>query len=243
MKLAKLSNGAPEIFYTIQGEGINSGRPSVFIRLSLCNLHCTWCDTPYTWNWEETEWKTTSNIKYKKKDYIIELSVAQIIDELNKYPCRNLVITGGEPLIQQTEIASLLNSLQSEWSVEIETNGTIVPDKIPQMHMVQYNVSPKLPRSGNNQDIALKPKPLNWFSEYKLSYFKFVISALDDIETIKNLQSLFNIPKQQIVLMPQGTNSEALRASSQEIIDLCLKHGYRFSDRLHVHVWGNTRAK
>jgi len=243
MKLAKLPNGEPEIFYTIQGEGINSGRPSIFIRLSLCNLHCSWCDTPYTWNWENTDWKTTSGKKFSKEEQILDLSIPQVIEKLKTYPCKNLVITGGEPLIQQNHIADLIASLPADWNIEIETNGTIIPDKLPQDRRIQYNVSPKLPHSGNSPDTALKAEPIDWFSAHGQAHFKFVISSFEDLKLIQELQDTHHIPANKIILMPQGISSTSIRGGSLDIINHCLEHGYRFSDRLHVHIWGNTRAK
>ena len=81
MKLARLPDGSPEIFHTLQGEGLSAGKPAVFIRASLCNLHCVWCDTDYTWNWENTPWKHERDSdpdyrKYKKAFHITELTPA-----------------------------------------------------------------------------------------------------------------------------------------------------------------------
>ena len=243
MKVAKLPNGDPELFYTIQGEGTNVGKPSVFLRLSLCNLHCSWCDTPYTWNWENTPWKTDTGTKYKKTEQIISLSPLEIKSLLEKEKCKNLVLTGGEPLIQQVEIKKLLELLSSEWSVEIETNGTIIPESLAHFSHVQYNVSPKLSHSGNPVELALIPASLEWFSKCPKAYFKFVLSRKEDLEEVRELQERYNIPYERIVLMPRGTSSEEIKKSSLEIINLCMEHQYRFSDRLHVHIWGNTRAK
>ena len=243
MKLSRLPSGQPEIFYTVQGEGISTGKPSIFMRLSLCNLHCTWCDTPYTWNWENTPWETTSGRKYSKKEQIIELSVEDILSTISSYPCQHLVITGGEPLLQQKELLELISILPSSWTIEFETNGTLIPESLPLDRQIQYNVSPKLAHSGNKPELALKAEALQWFNQYPLASFKFVINTPSDLETIAELRELYNIPASKIILMPKGISSEAIRDSSEEIINHCLEHGYRFSDRLHVHVWGNERAK
>ena len=84
-----------EIFYSLQGEGTHIGKPAIFIRLSGCHLRCSWCDTKYTW-----ELKSGS-----------QMSTTEIIKEIKKYPCQHLVITGGEPLIQQSAIKELLQKL------------------------------------------------------------------------------------------------------------------------------------
>ena len=243
MKIAKLPNGKPEIFYTLQGEGKNTGLPSVFIRLSLCNLHCKWCDTPYTWNWENTPWETSTNKKYLKSQEIITLTPAEVIEYLTAYPCENFVITGGEPLIQQAEIEQLKNLLSPTSTIEIETNGTISPNKLSNTHQIQYNVSPKLSHSGNETYLALPEESLSWFASNKNTVFKFVIEKEEDLKEIQKLEALFDIQREKIILMPKGTESSAIRNSSLDLSAICLRDGYRFSDRLHVHLWGNSRAK
>ena len=125
MKLAKLSGG-PEIFHSVQGEGPSSGLPSVFVRSSLCNLHCVWCDTDYTWNWVGTRFRherdaDPSYRKYEKRHQIVELSPQEVVDGVIAYPCRNVVLTGGEPLIQQDDFRQVMTALratsQSRFSV------------------------------------------------------------------------------------------------------------------------------
>jgi len=243
MKLSKLPTGEPEIFYTIQGEGVSMGKPALFMRLSLCNLHCSWCDTPYTWNWEDTPWQTTEGKKYSKADQIITLSVEELLPKLQSYPCTHLVITGGEPLIQQKELAQLISALPSAWTFEVETNGTIIPDAFPSRASIQYNVSPKLSHSGNPRNLALNPESLMWLRMQKHAYFKFVISQPSDLTEVQAIQREHNIPASQIILMPKGTNSSTIQSEALNIVNLCLEHGYRYSDRLHVHLWGNERAK
>src|SRR5512134_929694 len=94
-----------EIFYSIQGEGMLAGVPSVFIRTSGCNLRCTWCDTPYT------SWSPEGE----------DLSIAAIVDATAKHDCRHVVITGGEPLIADG-IGELTRSLrQRKYHITVET--------------------------------------------------------------------------------------------------------------------------
>ena len=106
-----------EIFESIQGEGTNAGIESIFIRTAICNLKCSWCDTKYTWDWE--------NFDYDVE--VHEMSISQIKQKLENFSAKNIVITGGEPLLQQEELISLLTSLQKKFFVEIETNGTLLP--------------------------------------------------------------------------------------------------------------------
>lgn len=237
-----LPDGEPEIFYTLQGEGISTGVPSVFVRLSGCNLQCVWCDTPYTWNWEGTSWETTSEEKFKKEEVIIDLGIDEVLGRITDYPCRNLVITGGEPLIQQAQLAELVKALP-DWSVEVETNGTLIPDALPNDRNIQYNVSLKLPHSNNAESKALKPKSIKWFVDYERAYFKFVVAQDSDLNFIQALQKEYAINSDRIILMPEGTSSGVLREKIPSIAETCIKHGYRLSDRLHVHIWGSKRAK
>ncbi len=119
LSISRLPNGNPEIFNSLQGEGVNAGRPAIFLRLALCNLKCSWCDTKYTWDWGS----------YDQSKEVMEMSLADIEYHLLGQYCRYLVVTGGEPLIQRQELKDLLYSLREKgFSVEIETNGTIMPD-------------------------------------------------------------------------------------------------------------------
>ena len=106
-----MEDGSPEIFYTLQGEGRFTGRPSVFIRASLCNLSCKWCDTAYTWNWDNTNFEHESKTKFKREDQILNFTTDEIIDVVNQYSCRNYVFTGGEPLLQGKAWVELMDAL------------------------------------------------------------------------------------------------------------------------------------
>ena len=102
LKVSRMPSGEPEIFRSLQGEGITAGAPSVFLRLATCNLSCTWCDTKYTWDWE----------RYDFKQEVVSLSSTEVEGRVVSFDCPRLVITGGEPLLQQKELAPLATSLK-----------------------------------------------------------------------------------------------------------------------------------
>src|SRR5688572_11065970 len=129
MNIARLPDG-PEIFASVQGEGKTQGRPSVFVRTSHCNLYCAWCDTDYTWNWVGTPFKHVRNRKYDPSQEILEMSPAEVARAVRSHPGTNVVLTGGEPLLQHRELAELMGILREadhRYRFEVETNGTLVP--------------------------------------------------------------------------------------------------------------------
>ncbi|MBK1834477.1 7-carboxy-7-deazaguanine synthase QueE [Roseibacillus ishigakijimensis] len=246
MKLARFAHGEPEIFRTLQGEGPSLGCPAVFLRLSLCNLHCHWCDTPFTWNWEGTPWAHQDEHKFSKEEQIVELSPEEVAHQLSDHlqPGDRLVLTGGEPLLQQSELFSLLQLLSAkEQVVEIETNGTQLPTQELDACISQYNVSPKLSNSRNSKSLREKATALEFYASCNRAYFKFVVQSRDDLEEVKNLQERYRIPKDRLLLMPEGRSPEALQNNRLWLAEECLRHGYRLTDRLHVLLWGDERGK
>lgn len=248
LKLAKL-HGGPEVFFSIQGEGPSVGRPSVFVRCSLCNLYCIWCDSDYTWNWLGTPFpherdSQSGYQKYEKAQQLVELSLGELHDAILQYSGRNVVLTGGEPLIQQRGLAKLMEKLRctdASYRFEVETNGTILP--IDEFHSCidQYNVSVKLNNSRVTIETREKSKVIEFFASQR-ACFKFVIDTERDLTELEELVKRYSIAPDLVFLMPQGRSSMQLRDKSVWLIEHCKKHGYRFSDRLHVHLYGDTRG-
>ncbi len=249
MKLARDGEG-PEIFQSLQGEGVSVGVPSVFARLSLCNLHCHWCDTDYTWNWEGTPYPHANEAdpayrKFRREDEILTLSIEDVAARILGFTARNIIFTGGEPLIQGKDLAKLATLLcerDPSCRFEIETNGTLVPPPELDALVAQYNVSPKLTNSRNTEAEREKPEALAFFAGCERAWFKFVVADQADLSEIDTLRERYSIPRERILLMPCGTDSATLRDSSTWLAPLCLEHGYRFGDRLHVHLYGNSRG-
>ncbi|MTI40441.1 radical SAM protein [Fulvivirga lutimaris] len=247
MKLAKL-NGRPEIFYSIQGEGKSMGKPAIFVRTSLCNLHCIWCDTDYTWNWQNTPFKHVNDSKagyskFKKDEWIVELDADEVYNEIKQHPCKRVILTGGEPLMQQKELALLAQLLHDNgYFIEVETNGTLVPTSEFDMAVDQYNVSPKLSNSGNSTQLREKEGAFSFFSGSEKASFKFVIDDPGDLDEVTELISRYNIAPLNVYLMPQGTTGQALNQKQQWLVDICKEHGYNYTDRLHIHIYGDKRG-
>lgn len=243
MKVARLADGSPEIFHTLQGEGPSLGAPAVFLRLSLCNLHCHWCDTPYTWNWKNTHWEHQDEEKFSKADQLLELAPENLAETILQYNCPRLVITGGEPLLQQLDLIDLLAFLPGLPLIEVETNGTQLPTHDLAHQITQFNVSPKLSNSGIKESLRLKADALSFFATSDKAAFKFVVCNEIDLAEIQALQAKFHIPTGKIFLMPEGRDAETLKNRSLWLAEFCRDQGYHFSPRLHVLLWGNERAK
>ncbi|MEX2336006.1 MAG: 7-carboxy-7-deazaguanine synthase QueE [Fulvivirga sp.] len=249
MKLAKL-NGKPEIFYSIQGEGKNIGRPSIFVRTSLCNLHCIWCDTDYTWNWKGTNFRHVNDSlpgyeKFDKSEYIAHLTPEAVAREVEALGCKNIVLTGGEPLLQQPDLVDLVEILREAnpcYWFEIETNGTILPIESFDLLVDQYNVSPKLANSNNSQKLREREDVYNFFAASTKAVFKFVISNPVDLNEVLQLVEKYKIAHQNVFLMPEGTSPEGLQQKQQWLIEICKQHHFNYTDRMHIHVYGNKRG-
>ena len=249
LKLARLS-GRPEIFHSIQGEGKSIGTPSVFVRTSLCNLHCIWCDTDYTWNWTGTPFPHINDTKpgyrkFEKKDWIAKCTIDSVAEIVAGFPCRNVILTGGEPMMQQaalTELMFALRSLSADYRFETETNGTLSPTPAFDAQIDQYNVSPKLENSGNPKRLREKPAAFRFFAQSPKANFKFVLSEEADLREVLALQNAYSIPSGKIWLMPEGTSAGALAKRRKWLVEICKTHGFHYSDRLHIQIWGSKKG-
>lgn len=233
LKVSRLPSGEPEIFHSIQGEGISLGTPSVFLRLAMCNLVCSWCDTKYTWDWQ--------NFDYRNE--VMDLSQEQVRDYILKYDCNHLVITGGEPLIQQKGLEPLVKSLkQRGFTFEVETNATIAPSPSIERDIDQWNVSPKLATSGNGPLRREVPEVLQAFCRLPKAIFKFVVVGESDLEEIRNLLRQYDISKERVILMPEGRTPDEVENRGKWLSNVCINEGYRFTPRLQILLWGDKRG-
>ncbi len=209
------------------------GRPAVFLRLSLCNLACTWCDTKYTWDWEQ----------YDPKEQIVEMSAKEIEREILIYGCKYLVVTGGEPMIQHRQLTLLLECLKNkEFQIEIETNGTIVPTPGLTNLIEHWSVSPKLENSGNPPSLREITKGYRFFGNLPSSHFKYVIENKGDLAEVQSIVQKYNLAREKIILMPQAKDGETLLKRSRWLVEACKSQGYLFSTRLQIMLWGNRRS-
>lgn len=195
------------------------------------------CDTKYTW-----EWGT-----YDKAAETIEVAPNDVATEVRARAAghvKNVIFTGGEPLLQQEALEASARALKDEgYRIEIETNGTILPTDALAAHVDQWNVSPKLENSANKKTARLRMSPLSWFASNAKANFKFVISAAADLKEIEELADKLSIPPERITLMPEGTDAQTLRSRSGWLAEECTRRGFRFSTRLHVLLWGSERGR
>ena len=221
-----------EIFESLQGEGASSGAPCVFVRLALCNLHCSWCDTKYTWDFE----------RYRYEDEVRERSAEEVAQLVNAAPSRRLVLTGGEPLLQQRALKEFFALLAPDILVEVETNGTIVPEAFALSRVNQWNVSPKLANAGDPEHFRIRPEVLTALRDSGRAYLKLVVSGDPDFAEADALVARLAWPNERVLLMPEAANREQLRARSFAVAEAARVRCYRFSSRLHLELWGGRRG-
>jgi len=229
---------------TIQGEGRSAGMRVLFLRLSTCNLHCVWCDTPYTWNWIGTKWSHPE--KFDRSKETQEMSDREVLSKLSELcggTTKALVLSGGEPLLQWKKLIPVLATLKRVgWWIEVETNGTVASPPALDKFVDQYNCSPKLSNSGDERRLRIRPQALTKLVANPKVFFKFVVASEKDIEEVKEYVNVFRISHKNIYLMPLGKTPEELKETRENTQVLCEKYHFNFSDRLHIVQFGGIRG-
>jgi 7-carboxy-7-deazaguanine synthase len=221
-----------EIYKSMQGEGLLTGTPSVFVHASGCNLRCWFCDTPHT-SWHP-----------QGKD----ISVDEIVAEVEEWDCRHVVLTGGEPMLF-AELLPLAEQLRhGGWHITIETAGTLyLPVACDLM-----SISPKLARSGpaehphwsrRHARQRFQPQVLQaLLGEYDYQ-LKFVVDRPSDVPEVEEfLERFADVSPARVWLMPQGQTSEDLRERSQWLEPICQEQGWNFCPRKHIEWYGLVRG-
>lgn len=218
---------------TWQGEGPNLGRRAMFVRLAGCNLHCAWCDTPYSWDWT----------RHDRAQEVTSRTIGDLSDELAPHlPSTGLVVlTGGEPFVQTSGLAKLARHLLSDgWNVEVETNGTRSPRGMPAG--VTYNVSPKLAHADTGPvEKRVRPGVLAEFVTLPAAY-KFVATSPADVAEVAEVVDAVGLPADRVWIMPEGTDAATLAATAAMIAPAVLAAGYNLTTRLHVLAFGDKRG-
>lgn len=222
-----------EIFHSIQGEGMLTGVPSVFVRTSGCNLRCTWCDTPYT-SWAPEGTDTT---------------VDEILACVRMYPARHAVVTGGEPMIAPGIVELTQGLHQIGVHITIETAGTVYHPVTCDL----MSISPKLANStphereggkwaAQHDRLRYQPEVLQkLMAEYEYQ-LKFVVASPGDLVEIAKMIDDTKADRGRVVLMAEGTTPEVIRERAGWLAEICKREGFRYSPRLHIDLWGNRRG-
>lgn len=222
-----------EIFDSLQGEGPSAGQPCRFVRLALCNLRCRYCDTKYTWDFE----------RYDYEREVRAVALDEVVAQVRAAPARRVVITGGEPLLQQRALAKLLERVPADIFMEIETNGTRVPLPSLAARVDQWNVSPKLAGAGDSEALRIKPEALKALRDTGRAYLKLVVATEQERDEAEALRARFGFEPARTLLMPEAATREELAARAPTVAAWSQALGVGFSNRLHVALWGGARGK
>jgi len=201
-----------EIFHAVQGEGPNVGTPTVFIRLSGCNLNCSWCDTKY----------------HVEGD---QMTAKEVLDNLYNYHCRDITITGGEPTLQEQGVQELMDMMKG-CKFNIETNG-VLKTNLPYDNIIVSPKKEKINLETLTYYTSLEIRPKVWF--------KFVYENSED-KWWEDIIRKLDIPNDRVYIMPEGaTRSEQIK-KMPEVIEYCLEKQYKFGARIHVLAYNKKRG-
>lgn len=219
---------------TFQGEGTSLGRRALFIRLMRCNLRCRGCDTAYTW--DATRYDLAAQTR--------EVTAADLLEWAVGLPEELVVITGGEPLLQQQRLLPLVEGLVAAGRrVEVETNGTVAPRHGLGSLVSQFTVSPKLALFGAGMPLGqrIKPAVLAEFVATGRAVFKFVVGDPAELDEISGLAAACGLAP--VWVMPEGTTAAEVTARGAALADPVLAAGFHLTTRLHVLLWGDRRGR
>ncbi|ADD05903.1 7-carboxy-7-deazaguanine synthase [Natrialba magadii ATCC 43099] len=250
-----------ELFYSLQGEGVLAGVPSVFVRTSGCNLRCWFCDSYHT-SWEPTHaW----------------MELDAILDEIESHDADHVVLTGGEPLLHDASVALLEALDERGYHTTVETNGTIyrdapidlasispklasstpTPERDPRSEVPtdSQNGEPQSPGAANQGDGEWEDRheanridmaALAALVEEYGFQLKFVVTDADDmpeiLDLLADLREAADVPirDDDVLLMPEGATRDRLAETRTRVADLAMEYGFRYTPRLHVDLWNDA---
>jgi 7-carboxy-7-deazaguanine synthase len=231
-----------ELFYSLQGEGKLAGVPSVFVRTSGCNLRCWFCDSYHT-SWEPTH---------------AQMTLDDIIEEIQTHDdAEHVVLTGGEPLIHDESVSLLERLNDIGYHTTVETNGTIYRDVPIDLASISPKLSSSTPTArkdpkgegewaDRHDDQRVEIEVLAALVGMYESQLKFVVTGSEDLPEIDRIVNRVRdaatetISDSDVLLMPEGTTRDALDDRRNEVAELAMEYGYRYTPRLHVDLWNDA---
>jgi organic radical activating enzyme len=212
-----------ERFESFQGEGPSCGRRCVFVRLSRCNLTCGWCDTRYTWDWS----------RYRPEEVSDQVPISGLVAWIAGRGVDLVVVTGGEPMLQQPAVAALVAGLGEGVRVQVETNGTRIPCPELVESVDLWVVGPKLANSGVERSRRIVPEALGSLRDTGRAVFKFVVTDHEvdfpEIECLAREHALA-----PVWVMPEGETPDKVLTGLAAIHGPALERGWNVSTRLHI---------
>jgi 7-carboxy-7-deazaguanine synthase len=206
-----------EVFFSIQGEGTRAGLPCAFVRLTGCPLRCTWCDTAYAFH--EGRRRTED----------------EVLAEIAAYPCRLVLLTGGEPLAQDAAFPFVTRLLDEGWQVLVETSGYIALDRRDERATVVMDV--KCPGSGESERTEWRNLELLKPGDE----LKLVIGDRADYEWARDLVREKSLAARHTVLFSPVHNALDPGVLARWVLDDGVP--VRVQVQLHKYLWpGATRG-